>query len=345
MAKKPEKEIRQKGSKPAPRKKGTGKARTTRKKVEPDNSPAATSEITPNAIPAVGRRIIIPGFQNKAGLALATASLILVTLAGAWFDPDPVSGTLYWLFRGASQVFYIAFLALFLWLQWGRKRGITYLLLLGLGCSAIAIWDIASGMYVHRLRQEANAILADFRDEPSNAVGMPGIIENNSYVEAYMIMRDVYWDLHSRLDDRMADYGAAYGAYVENGHFLNVKRLKSRYELWRGYYQIEDLERYLAQIESDPLNLDDLLWTVNLLDIDPQTREAYASDLKEAIATASKLQLELLDRERRTLAQIKHSLKVLIDAKGRYRFARGRIVFENPADAALFAGNGPPSNQ
>lgn len=291
---------------------------------------------------SISDRFAIPGFQHRAGLALIAASLILIASAGVWLGPDPLTGALHWLERGFIQASYAALLALFLWMVLGRRRGVAYLLLLGLVCSGVAIWDTVGGIYASRLRLEANNILVTFRDEPLNAVGLSGIIERNPYVDAYMVMRDVHWDLHNRLDGRMADYSAAYATYVKGGQFLDVARLSSRYELWRAYYQIEDLERLLARIDANPENTDDLLWTINLLDVDPWTRNAYADDLKKAIASAYKLQLKLLNRERKILARIKHSLKVLIDAEGRYHFAKGRVVFDNPTDAARFAGTGQP---
>lgn len=335
MAKKEEKK-RPDGNKPPPKKKRASTANPQKKRIKQGNAPAPSISISD--------RFVIPDFQRKAGLTLIAASLILVASAGAWLGPDPLSGALHWLGRGFIQASYAALLALFLWMVLGRRRGIAYLLLLGFVCSGVAIWDTAAGIYASRLRLEANNILATFRDKPLNAVGLSGIIERNPYVDAYMVMRDVYWGLHNRLDGRMTDYSTAYGAYVKSGQFLDVARLKSRYELWRAYYQVEDLERLLARIEADPANTDDLPWTVNLLDVDPWTKNAYANDLEKAISSAYKSQMELLDRERTTLARIKHSLKVLIDAEGRYHFAKERVVFDNPADAARFAGMEQPPN-
>lgn len=292
----------------------------------------------------LGDRLAVLGLQRRAGLALIATSLLLIASVGAWLGPDPASGAAQWLGRGFIQASYAVLLALFLWTFLARRRRTAYLLLLGIACSGVAIWDTATGIYANRLRLEANDTLITFRDEPLNAIDLTGIIERNPYVEAYMVMRDAHWDLNNRLDSRITDYRAAYNSYVESGQFLDVERLASRYGLWRAFYQIQDLERRLAQIKSDPTDADDLLWTVNLLDVDPPTRDAYTNDLEEAIAEAQASQAEMLDRERRTLARIKRSLKVLIDAEGRYRFAQGRVVFDDPADAALFAGKGAPSD-
>ncbi|MCK5273124.1 MAG: hypothetical protein KAR37_00630, partial [Alphaproteobacteria bacterium] len=199
-----------------------------------------------------------------------------------------------------------------------------------------------SGIYANRVRLEANDTLITFRDTPLNLEGLTGIIERNPYVEAYMIMRDAHWELRNRLDDRMTGYGASYRTYVDNGAFLHIDRLRSRFELWRAFYQVGDLEDQLARIESSPMEADDLLWTVNLLDVDAATRGAYIRDLRDAVSAADKSQAELIARERHTLARIKQSLQALIDAKGRYRFAEGKVVFDNPADAALFSGKESP---
>jgi hypothetical protein len=157
-------------------------------------------------------------------------------------------------------------------------------------------------------------------------------------------MRDAHWELHNRMNDRLTDYAASYRTYVEGGAFLDIERLRSRFELWRAFYQIDDLEDQLARIESNKMEAGDLLWTADLLDVDAATREAYVRDVQDAIATANESQAELIAGERRTLARVKQTLQVLIDARGRYSFAEGRVVFDDPADAALFAGKKLPSN-
>ena len=276
------------------------------------------------------------------GLALIGASLLTVMAAGAWLGTDPATGIVQWVGRSVAQASYAALLALFLWTVLTRRRAISYLLLFGLACAGVAVWDTSSGIYANRLRLEANDTLITFRDTPLNVEGLTGIIERNPYVEAYMIMRDAHWELTNRLDDRMTGYSSSYRTYVGNGAFLDVDRLGSRLKLWRAFYQVGDLEDQLARIENSPMEADDLLWTVNLLDVDAPTREAYIQDLSDAISAANKSQTELIARERRTLAQIKQSLKVLIDAEGRYRFSKGKVVFDNPADAAQFAGKEPP---
>jgi hypothetical protein len=305
------------------------------------NNPAKSRSEAP--VEADGGRPVKVDRQRRAGLALIAASLLTVITAGAWLGPDPATGIAQWVARGFIQAAYAALLALFLWTVVGRRRVISYLLLFGAVCAGIAVWDTGAGIYANRVRLEANNMLITFRDTPLNVEGLAEVIEQNPYVEAYMIMRDAHWELLNRMDDRMAEYGASYRTYVENGAFLNVERLRSRFELWRAFYQVGDLEDQLARIESNPMEAGDLLWTVNLLDVDAATREAYVRDLHDAVSAANESQAELIARERLTLARIKRSLLVLIDAKGRYGFADGRVVFDDPADAALFAGKKPPS--
>jgi hypothetical protein len=305
------------------------------------NNPAKSRSEAP--VEADGGRPVKVDRQRRAGLALIAASLLTVITAGAWLGPDPATGIAQWVARGFIQAAYAALLALFLWTVVGRRRVISYLLLFGAVCAGIAVWDTGAGIYANRVRLEANNMLITFRDTPLNVEGLAEVIEQNPYVEAYMIMRDAHWELLNRMDDRMAEYGASYRTYVENGAFLNVERLRSRFELWRAFYQVGDLEDKLARIESNPMEAGDLLWTVNLLDVDAATREAYVRDLHDAVSAANESQAELIARERLTLARIKRSLQVLIDAKGRYGFADGRVVFDDPADAALFAGKKPPS--
>lgn len=276
------------------------------------------------------------GFQGLAGLALIAASVVAVTAAGASTAQEPVWGALRWLLKGGIQATYAALLALSVWLVFGRGRGISYLLCFGLVISIVVVWSIVAGLDNRRQRQEANKAIASFRDGAEDAPPLSEIMEGNPYVEAYMVMREVHWDLQDRLKRRIEKYRAEYEDYVAKGPFLAVDRLRSRYELWRSYYQIQELEGLLDSFEKTPLETTDLEWTVDLLAVDPDTREVYKRDLERSISTLQDWQSEFVAGEKRTLGQFRHSLKVVIDAQGRYRFAKGQIVFEDPADAASF---------
>lgn len=330
-------------AKPAAARKKTRKTKANIPAPEPTGAPDAALPAATALKPLPGWKVD-PGIQRMAGLALIAASLILVASAGAWLGPFPASGALHWILKGLAQGAYVALMALSLWMFLRRRYEISYLLPFGILCAGVAVWDTGSGIYANRIRLEANAIVINFRDTPLNASGLTAAIERNPYVEAYMIMRDTHWELRNRLDTRMTGYEAKYRTYVEKGEFLSVDRLRSRFELWRAYYQVGDLEDQLAITESRPVDVEDLLWTVKLLNIDEETRSAYFEDLRGTVAAANESQATLIARERGTLARIKQSLQVLIDARGRYRFAEGKVVFDDPEDAALFTGKEPPKN-
>jgi hypothetical protein len=293
---------------------------------------------------AIRKRLARLDAQSSIGIALIAASAIALAVAGVLLGPGPLSGSARWLGRGILQSSYVALFALFLWIFVARRRGVTYPFLVGIGCVGILVWDVSMGIYVNRLRLEANTVLTAFRNAPAEVIQLAGVLERNPYVEAYVTMRDAHWELRNRMDERLSDYRIAYANYVRQGDFLDIGRLRSRYELWRAYFQVDDLEKRLARIEGSPFDAGDLLWTVDLLHVDKETRDAYEDDLKADIAKVTAAQTELLRGERRTLARIKRSLKVLIHSAGRYRFAEGRVVFEDPADAALFAGNNPTAD-
>lgn len=327
-------------TKPVAAREKSGKDKADRPSPTPATAPVPAALHPAAAEPRDGW-FVRPDRQRKAALALIAVSLLTVITAGAWLGPDPATGVVQWIGRSLLQAVYAALLALSLWIILMRSCAISYFLLFSFACAGVAIWDVSSGIYANRVRLEANETLITFRDTPLNVQDLTGIIERNPYVEAYMIMRDAHWELRNRLDDRMSGYRASYKAYVGNGAFLDIERLRSRFDLWRAFYQISDLQNLLAQIESSPMEADDLLWTVSLLDVDAAMREAYILDFRDAVSAANESQMELIAGERHTLARIKQSLQVLIDAEGRYRFAKGKVVFDNPADAAIFTGKEP----
>lgn len=326
-------------------KKSTKTNRRNSRATGPGNRKAVapvTVEARADSVPAaIMARLNGLGFQQKAGLALVAASLLASTAASAWLGPDPFAGAVGGISMALAQSAYAAILALSAWLIVGRPRGMSYLPWAGIFCASVALWHIAAGVYSNRLRLEANEFIATFRDEPLNVVGLANALEHNPYIEAYMVMRDAHWDLQDRLDRQFDDYASAYDSYVSEGEFLSVGRLRTRYALWQSFYQLKSLEKILESIEGNPLETADLEWTVNLLRVDDQTRDAYARDLGQAVASAHAWRADFIAREKQTLARIGTSLQVVIEAQGHYRFADGRIVFEKPSDAARFAGKEP----
>jgi hypothetical protein len=281
------------------------------------------------------------GLQQKTAVALVFLSALIIAGAGAWFAPDPVSGAMRSLLMALIQSTYIALIALSAWLLVGHRTNITYALCFGLAVAVTTAWTIVSSVEDYRLRMEANETIVTFRDSPLNLVGLAGIVERNPYVGAYMVMREAHWDLQDRLKRRVDHYRGEYERYAEPASFLAIERLRSRYELWRAFYQIQELESLLDQIEKTPLETTDLVWTVNLLEVDAGTKAAYKRDLETSISAARAWQSDFIELEKRTLRQIRRALKVVIDAEGRYRFAEGHIVFEDPRDAAMFSGKEP----
>lgn len=329
---------------PAAARKKAKKTKTAAPPPSPADSPVPTVPDVVAPTHGHGWKIDLDG-QRKAGLVLIASSLLVVGSVGAWLSPYPASGAASWILKGFAQAAYLSLMALFPWTFFRRRKyAVSYLLPFGIFCIGIAVWDTGSGIYANRVRLEANDLLINFRDTPLNVNDLVGAIERNPYVEAYIIMRDTHWELSNRLDSWIAGYAASYRTYVGNGEFLDVGRLRSRLELWRAFYQISDLEDQLTVTENSPVETGDLLWTTSLLDVDEETRNAYSRDLQDAVRAATESQARLISRERRTLARIKHSLQVLIDAEGRYRFAEGKVVFDDPADAARFAGKDPPKD-
>lgn len=281
------------------------------------------------------------GFQAKVAAALIAASAIMAATAGAWFAQDPVSGALRWLLMALVQSTYFALLALSAWLLLGRRNNVSYALCLGLAAAVVTVWTVVSRVEDYRLRMEANDTLVTFHDTPLNIVGLADIVERNPYASAYMVMREAHWDLQDRMNRRIDLYRAEYENYANPVAFLAIERLRSRYELWRAYYEVQELEKLLDEIKKTPLETTDLIWTVNLLKVDAWTKAAYRSDLETSILAARRRQSDFVDQEKQTLRQIRNALKVVIDARGRYRFAEGHIVFEDPRDAAIFSGKEP----
>lgn len=279
--------------------------------------------------------------QDKSAIALILLSGILVAGAGAWFAQDPLAGAMHWIMKAVVQSTYILLLTLSVWRLLGRRNNLSFALCFGLAIAIVTIWTIASGIEDQRLRKEANDTIVTFRDTPLNIVGLADAVETNPYVAAYMVMREAHWDLQTRLNRRVDQYRAEYERYAEPVSFLAIERLRSRYELWRAYYQVQEVEKLLDRIAETPLETTDLIWTVNLLEVDARTRAAYKRDLEISIAAARIWQSNFIEREKQTLRRIRNALKVVIDAKGRYRFAEGQIVFEDPGDAAIFSGKEP----
>lgn len=292
------------------------------------------------------RRHRLPGLpaQRLAGGALIAVSLGGIVALGAWLHPDTYRGIAYWMGRAASQSVYAALIALGLWSLLRRRGQVAYLLVFGTLLTGVLSYHGANAYRANRERIEANDVLAAIREGQRSADILSAAERANPYVDAFLVMRDVYWELHSRSEARMAHYHRLYGDYTQRGGFLESGRLGSAYELWYSYFQIHDLEHRLDQTEATEVRISDLLWTINLLDVDSGTRAAYAADLRTAATVIHEAQAAAIARERKSLAEMKRAIDVLIEADGHFSVVGAQIIFEHPEDAARFAGKTETGN-
>lgn len=282
--------------------------------------------------------------QRLAGSILAVASLIGTVTLGAWLHPDPYEGVAYWMGRAAVQSVYAALIALGLWSLLRHRWRIAYLLVFGILLTGVLSYHGSMAYQANSERIRANEVVIALRDGRRSADSLSEEERSNRYVDALLVMRDVYWELHARAESRMAHYRRLYDGYTQRGGFLDTGRLGSSYDLWYSYFQIHDLEHRLGQAEAARIRISDLLWTVNLLDVDGATRAAYAADLRTAAEVISEAQAIAIARERKTLGEMKQALDVLIDAEGHFRIVGAQIIFERPEDAARFAGKADTGN-
>ena len=276
--------------------------------------------------------------QRLIGGVLAVASLSGIVMLGAWLHPDPYEGIAYWIDRAAVQSVYAALFALFLWSLLRRRRPIAYLLIFGLVLGGVVSYHGAAAYRANHERIAANKVLAALRTGSRDAEDLSEAERFNPYVDAYLVMRDVYWELHERSEARMAHYRRLYEKYTWRGGFLDGERLGSTYDLWYSYFQIYELKQWLDRAEASAIDISDLLWTANILDVDGGTRTAYADDLRAAAAAIEEAQEASIAHERKTLQEMQRALEVLIDADGYFRVIGAQIIFERPEDAARFAG-------
>lgn len=318
---------------PEPGKTGSPAANTSRKSAK---KPPAPARATPAATPARSSRAVLR--QHQAGVALIVASAAGIAWVGDRFGPDPLPSMLHWAGRAAVQGVSAALIAFFLWVLLSRRHAVSYVLVLGFATALLLAYDAATAWRLDRTRVAADRILVVLEARQRTVESLTPEEQANPYVEAYIAMREIYWELYTRSDDQMSRYRAYYGNFTAGGSFLDTARLATKKDLWRSIRQIQSLEKRLLRVETSPPDLTDLLLTVDLLNIDKATRRAYAADLhatRDALVAAT---AALTARERQSLAATRQSLEVLLEVEGRYRIVSGNIVFDDPNDAARFAG-------
>lgn len=276
--------------------------------------------------------------QRRAGIALLAVSAVSLAAVGAWVVTDSLHGIGHWAVRAAVRGISAALVGLSLWAVLSQRRSVSRVLVLGVSAVSLLVYETGSAWWVDRARALANRTLHQLDSGSRNVETLTPSELADPYVEAYVIMRDVYWELYLRSDDAMSRYRSYYEDYTADGTFLDVTRLTTRSDLWRSIFQIDDLQVRLQRVEAARPDISDLLLTVNLLHVDAETRAAYADDLRAAREAFVAATTAAVRQEREALRAMRSSLEVLLDAEGRYRIENGRLIFDRPDDADRFAG-------
>jgi len=213
---------------------------------------------------------------------------------------------------------------------------------IGAGALGLLLLETGTAWRADRARDLGNRTLQQLEAGQRDIESLTPAERADPYVEAYVTMRDIYWELYLRSDDEMSRYRSYYEDYTAEGSFLDVARLTTTSDIRRSILQIEDLQRRLQGVEASRPDISDLLLTVSLLAVDDDTRAAYADDLRAARDSFYESRLESVAQERETLRSMRHALEALLDAQGRYRIEDDRLIFEQPEDAARFAGKLEP---
>lgn len=335
------------GGKSAPRRKaGPAPAKTTAGNTKPARSKAKTKKPPP----APGRRslpqlLIIDAWgtatlaqQRRAGYALILISAAGIAGIGAWVTADSLHGVGHWAIRAAIRGICLGLIGLSLWIVLSQRQAVSRALVFGVSAATLLVYETGSAWWVDRARDLADRTLLRLESGEREVDSLTPLEMADPYIEAYVVMRDIYWELYVRSDDEMSRYRSYYEDYTGGGAFLDVERLATTTDLRRSIVQIEDLQHRLLRVEASHPDISDLLLTVDLLDVDAATRAAYAGDVHAARDAFVEETLASVARERETLRAMRRALKALVDAEGRYRIEDGRIIFEHPEDAARFTG-------
>lgn len=318
----------------------TATAAKSPKTTEPSKTRRPRAAASPPPAPAepAGPAIATLVWQRRCGYALVALSAAGMVGTGVLFGTEPLASGLHWAGRAAVQGVCAALVALFLWPLASRWRNVSYVLVLGICGVGLFAYDAVLAWRVDRARAVAHQTLADLEAGRRNVESLTGVEKANAYIEAYVVMRDVYWELGMRANEGLSRYRSRYENYTAAGAFLDTNRLKATADLRHSILQIRDLQWRLSSIESAVPDVSDLLLTVDLLEVDAVTRAAYAEDLHRARDMLVAATAATVVREREILRAMQHSLEVLLEAEGRYRIDDGQIIFESPDDAARFTG-------
>jgi len=280
--------------------------------------------------------------QRRTGYALLILCAASILGIGIWVATDSLHSIGQWAFRATIRGVCVGLMALCLWIVLGQGRTISRVLVIGTGALGLLIVETGTAWWADQARDLANRTLLQLETNRRDVENLTPVEIADPYVEAYVIMRDVYWELSLRSDDEMSRYRAVYEEYTASGAFLDVARLTTMDDLRRSIREIADLQQRLKRVEEVRPDISDLLLTVSLLDVDDDTRAAYADDLRAARDSFAQANLESVAYEQETLQEMRNALEALLDAEGRYRIEGSRLIFDQPEDAARFAGKEIP---
>ena len=334
------------GGKPAPRRKtgvapakakaGNRKpARKTAKAKPP--APATRQRSLPWEAAFDARLAMTLPQQQRTGYVLIVLSAAGIAGIGAWVVADSLQGIGHWAVRAAIRGVCLALIGLCLWSVLSQRRAVSRVLVIAASAISLLIYETGSAWWVDRARSLANRTLLQLESDKRDVESLTPVEMADPYIEAYVVMRDIYWELYARSDDEMSRYRSYYEDYTAGGAFLDIERLTTATELWRSIFQIEDLQDRLLRVEASRPDISDLLLTVSLLDVDDKTRTAYADDVRAARDQFVEATVAAVARERETLRAMRRALEALLDAEGRYWIEDGRIIFQHPEDASRFA--------
>jgi len=325
---------------PPPAKTGASARKPARATARPVKQAAATGRrpppqgVAPDALVAESR-----ARQRRAGYALTVFGAAGIAGMGAWVAADRLHGVAQWALHAAVRGICIALIGVCLWVLLSQRCAVSRMLIVGVSALGLLTYEAGSAWWGGTAGNHANRILLQLESGKRDIESLAPAEMANPYIDAYVAMRDIYWELYVRSDDAMSRYRAYYEDYTAGGAFLDVERLATATDIWRSIFQIEDLQLRLLGVEAARPDISDLLLTVSLLDVDADTRAAYAEDVRAARDAFADATAASVARERETLRGMRRALEALLDAEGRYRIQDGRIIFQYPEDASRFADN------
>ena len=311
---------------------GKAKKKTAARSKAPAvaENPATTQTTPPQA-----QLVQIQALVGATMLVFAIAGIVGL---GAWLYGKTGGGTTWWTAHALIRAAYAALIAVFLWNLIRRRWRVSFILVLGCLVTAVFVFHGTEALKLNQEKIVANQVLGALREGWRRTGELTPEERENAYVDAYIVTRNIYWELNERADARMAEYSSSHEQYTRPGGFLAPGRLRTQSDLLTSSAQLRELDQQLARIRRSPIDTSNMLWSLDLLRVDIVTRIAYRNDLRATLARINQAHDESIARERRAIARTLASIEVLLDAEGRYHIDEGRVVFDDPADAVRFSG-------